>query len=147
MNPKTLKSLAWRWGPALMMMTAIFIASSIPKEEMPTFGFWDLLVKKGGHMVGYALLAVAYLHALARKSGGQRANLAQVVWAILLAGLYGATDEFGFKSVENVVHVHDLHATILHQLGFDHEKFTYRYAGRDFRLSDVYGKVVKEILA
>jgi len=77
-----------------MMMTAIFIASSIPKEEMPTFGFWDLLVKKGGHMVGYGLLAVAYLHALARKSGGPRANLAQVVWAILLAGLYGATDEF-----------------------------------------------------
>ena len=60
---------------------------------------------------------------------------------------YGATDEFGFKSVENVVHVHDLHATILHQLGFDHEKFTYRYAGRDFRLTDVYGKVVKEIVA
>ena len=61
--------------------------------------------------------------------------------------IYGATDEFGFKAVENVVHVHDLHATILHQLGFDHEKFTYRYAGRDFRLTDVYGRVVKEILA
>ena len=60
---------------------------------------------------------------------------------------YGATDEFGFKAVENVVHVHDLHATILHQLGFDHEKLTYRYAGRDFRLTDVYGRVVKEILA
>ena len=60
--------------------------------------------------------------------------------------VHGATDEFGFKAVENVVHVHDLHATILHQLGFDHEKFTYRYAGRDFRLTDVYGKVVKEIL-
>ncbi|MEO6036579.1 MAG: DUF1501 domain-containing protein, partial [Verrucomicrobiota bacterium] len=61
--------------------------------------------------------------------------------------VYGATDEFGFRSVENVVHVHDLHATILHQLGFDHEKFTYRYAGRDFRLTDVYGKVVKGVLA
>ena len=60
---------------------------------------------------------------------------------------YGATDEFGFKSVENVVHVHDLHATILHLLGFDHEKFTYRYAGRDFRLTDVHGHVVKDILA
>jgi hypothetical protein len=60
---------------------------------------------------------------------------------------YGATDEFGFKAVENVCHVHDLHATILHLLGFDHEKFTYRYAGRDFRLTDVYGSVVKEILA
>jgi arylsulfatase A-like enzyme len=61
--------------------------------------------------------------------------------------VHGATDEFGFKSVEKVVHVHDLHATILHLLGFDHEKFTYRYAGRDFRLTDVHGNVVKEILA
>ena len=60
---------------------------------------------------------------------------------------YGATDEFGFAAVENKVHVHDLHATILHLLGFDHEKFTYRYAGRDFRLTDVHGKVVKGILA
>jgi len=61
--------------------------------------------------------------------------------------VHGATDEFGFKAVENKVHVHDLHATILHLLGFDHEKFTYRYAGRDFRLTDVQGQVVKEILA
>jgi len=59
----------------------------------------------------------------------------------------GATDEFGFKAVEKPVHVHDLHATILHLLGFDHEKFTYRYAGRDFRLTDVHGHVVKEVLA
>ena len=60
---------------------------------------------------------------------------------------YGATDEFGFAAVENKVHVHDLHATILHLLGLDHEKLTYRYAGRDFRLTDVHGNVVKEILA
>jgi uncharacterized protein (DUF1501 family) len=59
----------------------------------------------------------------------------------------GATDEFGYKAVENRVHVHDLHATMLHLLGFDHEKFTYRYAGRDFRLTDVHGRVVKEVLA
>ncbi|VTT98320.1 protein containing duf1501 : Uncharacterized protein OS=Pirellula staleyi (strain ATCC 27377 / DSM 6068 / ICPB 4128) GN=Psta_0183 PE=4 SV=1: DUF1501 [Gemmataceae bacterium] len=59
----------------------------------------------------------------------------------------GATDEFGFKAVENPVHVHDLHATILWLLGFDHEKFTYRYAGRDFRLTDVKGNVVKQVLA
>jgi hypothetical protein len=59
----------------------------------------------------------------------------------------GATDEFGFKAVENPVHVHDLHATILHLLGFDHEKFTFRYAGRDFRLTDVHGRVVKEVLS
>jgi hypothetical protein len=59
----------------------------------------------------------------------------------------GATDEFGFKAVEKPVHVHDLHATILHLLGFDHEKLTYRYAGRDFRLTDVHGQVVREVLA
>ncbi len=61
--------------------------------------------------------------------------------------VYGATDEFGFAAAENPVHVHDLHATILKLLGFDHEKLTYRYAGRDFRLTDVYGKVVKELIA
>ena len=60
---------------------------------------------------------------------------------------YGATDEFGFKAVENPVHVHDLHATILRLLGFDHERFTYRYAGRDFRLTDVHGKVVEDIIS
>ncbi len=59
----------------------------------------------------------------------------------------GATDEFGFRAVENPVHVHDLHATVLHLLGFDHEKFTFRYAGRDFRLTDVHGRVVREALA
>ncbi len=61
--------------------------------------------------------------------------------------VHGATDEFGFQAVENKVHIHDLHATILQLLGFDHEKFTYRYAGRDFRLTDVHGNVVKQIIA
>jgi hypothetical protein len=60
---------------------------------------------------------------------------------------YGATDEFGFAAAEKRVHVHDLHATMLHLLGFDHEKLTYRYAGRDFRLTDVHGTVIREILA
>ena len=61
--------------------------------------------------------------------------------------LYGATDELGFGVVENKVHVHDLHATILHLLGFDHEKLIYRFQGRDFRLTDVHGQVVKDIIA
>ena len=61
--------------------------------------------------------------------------------------VYGTTDEFGADAVENKVHVHDLHATILRLLGFDHEKLTYRYNGRDFRLTDVYGKVVAGVLA
>ena len=60
---------------------------------------------------------------------------------------YGATDEFGFRAVENPVSIHDLHATMLHLLGFDHEKLTYRYAGRDFRLTDVFGEVVREIIS
>ena len=59
---------------------------------------------------------------------------------------YGATDDFGFKAVEKPVHVHDLHATILNQLGMDHTKLTYRYSGRDFRLTDVAGTVIKDIL-
>jgi hypothetical protein len=58
---------------------------------------------------------------------------------------YGATDELGFHVAENPVHVHDLQATILHSLGFDHERLTYHYAGRDFRLTDVFGEVVREI--
>jgi len=61
--------------------------------------------------------------------------------------VHGATDEFGFRAVENKVHVHDLHATIMKLVGYDHEKFTYRYAGRDFRLTDVHGKVVEELIA
>jgi hypothetical protein len=61
--------------------------------------------------------------------------------------VHGKTDEFGFQAVENKVHVHDLHATILHLLGFDHEKLTYRYAGRDFRLTDLHGNVIKGLLA
>ena len=60
---------------------------------------------------------------------------------------YGATDELGYNAVENVVEVHDLHATMLYLLGIDHKKLTYRFQGRDFRLTDVHGKVVKEILA
>ena len=60
---------------------------------------------------------------------------------------WGATDDLGYHSVENITHVHDLHATLLHLLGIDHERFTFRYQGRDFRLTDVAGRVVIEILA
>jgi hypothetical protein len=60
---------------------------------------------------------------------------------------HGKTDELGFNAVENKVHVHDLHATILHLLGFDHTKLTFRSQGRDFRLTDVHGNIVTNILA
>ena len=61
--------------------------------------------------------------------------------------VHGKTDDVGFRAVENPVHVHDLHATMLHLLGFDHEKLTYNYAGRDFRLTDVHGHIVHDLLA
>ena len=74
-------------------------------------------------------------------------------FSVLLAGggfkpgiSYGATDEFGQNAIENKVHMHDLHATILHQLGLDHEKLTYRFAGRDFRLTDVHGRVLEDVV-
>ena len=54
---------------------------------------------------------------------------------------YGATDDYGYYAAENKVHVHDLHATILHLLGLNHERLTYRYGGRDFRLTDVHGEI------
>lgn len=61
--------------------------------------------------------------------------------------IHGATDDYGYHAIENIVTVHDLHATILHLLGMDHERLTYRWGGRDFRLTDVYGQVVSDILA
>ncbi|MEM9016538.1 MAG: DUF1501 domain-containing protein [Verrucomicrobiota bacterium] len=61
--------------------------------------------------------------------------------------VHGETDEFGYYAVKDKVHMHDLHATMLHLMGMDHERLTYRYAGRDFRLTDVYGHVVKEVIA
>ena len=60
--------------------------------------------------------------------------------------IYGATDEYGYKAIENRVTIHDLHATVLHQLGIDHTRLTYRFSGRDIRLTDVYGNVIKDIL-
>jgi len=60
--------------------------------------------------------------------------------------IHGATDDFGFGAVKDKVHVHDLQATVLHLLGMDHEKLVYRHSGRDFRLTDVHGHVVKELL-
>jgi arylsulfatase A-like enzyme len=60
---------------------------------------------------------------------------------------YGKTDDYGYNIIENPVHVHDFQATLLHQLGIDHEKFTYKYQGRRFRLTDVSGEVIHDILA
>jgi uncharacterized protein (DUF1501 family) len=89
--------------------------------------------------------------ALGRSLGRDHHPQAFTIWLAgggVKSGLtYGATDELGFHVVENSVHIHDLQATILHLLGLDHERLTYHYAGRDFRLTDVYGEVVRDILA
>jgi hypothetical protein len=89
--------------------------------------------------------------ALGRSLGRDHHPQAFTMWLAgggIKSGLtYGVTDELGFHVVENPVHVHDVQATILHLLGFDHEKLTYHYAGRDFRLTDVHGQVVTDLLA
>jgi uncharacterized protein (DUF1501 family) len=88
--------------------------------------------------------------ALGRKAGRDHHPQAYTMWMAgggIKAGMtYGATDEFGFHITENPVHVHDLQATILHTMGFDHERLTYHHAGRDFRLTDVHGSVVRDLL-
>ena len=83
-----------RWGPAILLMAIIFIASAIPGSDIPGFGVWDFLVKKGGHMFGYALLAAAYYHAL---SSGRKASKWQFVLVLGLTALYAASDEFHQK--------------------------------------------------
>jgi VanZ family protein len=80
-----------RWGPAAVIMSVIFIASAIPGSEMPKFGFWDFAVKKGGHMAGYALLALSYLHALNNAPGNRPFRL---VAAFCLTVLYAVSDEW-----------------------------------------------------
>ena len=77
-----------RWGPALLAMAAIYVFSSVPSSGLPSFGAYDLFVKKGGHMLGYCLLALAYLHGIGRRKPG-------AVWlAWTLAVLFASTDEF-----------------------------------------------------
>ena len=77
-----------------------------------------------------------YVHRALRACGGLRGG-----------HIRGASDEFGMNATKDPVHVHDLHATMLHLLGLDHEKLTYRYSGRDYRLTDVHGKIVHNIIA
>jgi len=91
-------------------------------------------ILEGKEAVGRDHNAAGYTAWMA--GGGVRGGLA-----------YGATDELGYEAVEGKVHLHDLHATMLHLLGLDHQRLTYRYGGRDFRLTDVHGNVVHDILA
>jgi len=86
-----LRAWLWRWLPALVMMGAIFAASSLTKKEVPNFGAWDLLTKKGGHALGYALLGAGYLRGLA---AGRRPTWRLAALALAAAALYAVTDEF-----------------------------------------------------
>jgi hypothetical protein len=85
------------------------------------------------------------------KKGRDHNPFAFTMWlaggAVKGGSIYGATDDFGFKAIEKPVHVHDIHATILYLMGIDHTKLTYRYSGRDFRLTDVHGNVLHDIIA
>lgn len=112
----------------------------------------EVLVMWGGEFGRTPVVELPTVGANAGKVNGRDHN--HYGFTVWLAGggskggyVHGSTDEFGFKAQENPVHVHDLHATMLKLLGFDHEKFTFHYAGRDFRLTDVHGKVVEELIA
>jgi len=91
---------------------------------------------------------------MARPAYGERCDHHPQAFTVWLAGggikpgmTFGATDDFGFHVTETPVHIHDLQATILHCLGLDHERLTFHHAGRDFRLTDVHGNVVSDILS
>jgi VanZ family protein len=86
-----MKELIKRWGPAILVMGLIFIASNTSGSDIPKFGIFDLIVKKGGHMLGYALLAASFFHGL---DNGKRASRSVFAGAVLLAILYAASDEF-----------------------------------------------------
>jgi VanZ family protein len=87
-----IRAFIWRWGPAILMMAAIFTFSSIPSVELPNFGLLDFLVKKGGHALGYGLLALAFFRGLKAERSKVESGQLFVAWA--LAALFSATDEF-----------------------------------------------------
>lgn len=89
-----MKTWIYRWGPAILVMAIIFLASSTQGTSLPKFGFWDYFIKKGGHMLGYALLAASFCHAL---RGAKRAARHPFVWAVCLTVLYAASDEWHQK--------------------------------------------------
>ncbi len=111
----------------------------------------DTLVIWGGEFGRTPVVELTSFGANAGKNGRDHNSYGFSMWlaggGVKAGHVHGATDEFGFRAEEDKVHVHDLHATLLHLLGFDHEGFTFRYAGRDFRLTDVHGEVVRGLLA
>ncbi len=102
----------------------------------PRKGQFHLRKPATGVFLGSIMALLAGLYTMFMAGGGVKAGLT-----------YGETDEYGRETVDGRVHIHDLHATMLHLLGLDHEALTFAHAGRDFRLTDVKGRVVREILA
>ncbi len=89
-----MKAWIWRWGPAILMMVVIFIASATPGSDLPEFGGWDFFAKKGGHMLGYAILAASFFHALNHHRNSRQSQF----WkAVCLAIIYAASDEWHQK--------------------------------------------------
>jgi VanZ family protein len=86
-----MKSWMYRWGPAIVIMAIIFIASATPGSDIPGFGSWDEFFKKGGHMLGYALLATAFYHAL---NSSKRSIKQNFILVLCIVALYAASDEF-----------------------------------------------------
>ena len=123
------------------------------KREKRDVHGWLLLDKPVGMTSTHAVSVVKRLYQARRAGHAGREHHHQAFSSWMAGGgvkggyAYGATDEFGFAAVEKKVHVHDLHATVLHLLGLDHERLTFNYGGRDFRLTDVHGNVVTDILA
>ena len=133
-------------------------AKSHRLSKRPPFECIALLLQGGGALGSYQAgvyeaLAEANRTPFTDAAGTKGRNHYARAFSALLAGggvkggtAYGETDEYGLNIVKNPCHVHDYHATILHLMGIDHTRLTYRYAGRDFRLTDVHGSVVREIV-
>lgn len=85
-----MRAWARRWGPAVLVMSLIFVASAIPGGAIPSFSIWDVMVKKGGHMIGYALLAGAFFRAL---RGDRGFSFRKAIAAVCLAAIYASSDE------------------------------------------------------
>jgi hypothetical protein len=123
------------------------------KADLPTAGLLNDLARRGLLDDTLVLWGAEFGRTPTAQSGDGRNHHPQAFTMWMAGGgvrgglTYGSTDEFGYHPVENPVHMHDLHATLLYGLGLDHERLTYRHAGRDFRLTDVHGNIVKELWA
>jgi hypothetical protein len=123
------------------------------KVDRPIAGLLDDLARRGMLEDTLVLWGGEFGRTPMAENGDGRGHHPQVFTVWMAGGgvreglTYGATDEFGYLPIENPVHMHDLHATLLYLLGVDHERLTYRHAGREFRLTDVYGKVVHDVVA